>query len=279
MMMGLMGAGISRSRMPRLQTHLAEQVGISVEYRLIDGELSEVFDPVATVLRLQDDGLRGINVTHPYKQVVYPLVHQPAIEGHECIGSYNTLLFNGALIDAANTDFSGFMRGYRYRLGEQAPGRVVIAGAGGVGRAIAFGLAKLGASHIHIYDLSAKQADSLCQVLVSSGYQASVLSSHTEFLTAAAAADGLVNCTALGMYSHPGNAFDGVSWGRQSWAFDAVYTPLKTRFIADASQAKLSCLSGFDLWIFQGLDAFQLFTGQSVEATDELIATALSWLD
>jgi shikimate dehydrogenase len=81
------------------------------------------------------------------------------------------------------------------------------------------------------------------------------------------------------MYEYPGSAFPEKYIGKQRWAFDAVYTPLKTEFMFACEQHNLSCITGFDLWIYQGLDAFTLFTGVTVNDQDTVISTALSWLD
>jgi shikimate dehydrogenase len=278
MKMALVGSGISRSRMPRLQQHLASLADVSLDYGLIDGENVDGFNPVQRVQQAQADGFHGLNITHPYKQRVYDLVSEPAVAGHQAIGSYNTLKFHQGKIFGANTDYSGFIRGYRFRRGNAAPGRVVLCGAGGVGRAIAFGLAALGSSHIAIFDLVPAQAQSLCDALLQLGASSSVIGADA-LTDSLQQADGLVNCTALGMYNHPGTAFPSLAIGPQSWAFDAVYTPLETEFIVCCRNAGMQCISGFDLWIFQGIDAFRLFTGVEVEATDELIATALAWLD
>jgi len=80
------------------------------------------------------------------------------------------------------------------------------------------------------------------------------------------------------MHGYPGSAFPASAISDQEWAFDAVYTPLHTEFFTTCKSSGLDCLSGFDLWIFQGLDAFSVFTGVDVKADDTLINTALSWL-
>lgn len=276
--MSLMGLGIARSRMPSLQSYLGSLVGLDIDYGLIDGEGIANFDPCDQVLRARDAGFYGLNVTHPYKQRIHRLVDRPTIAGHERIGSYNTLKFEAGEILGANTDFSGFMRGYRHHRGDHAPGHVVMCGAGGVGRAIAFALNALGCTHISIFDLSAEQAESLCQALAGEGGSASVIT-REQLPSTMLEADGLVNCTALGMYNHPGNAFPVDAIDTQAWAFDAVYTPLNTEFLDLCRQRGLHCISGFDLWIFQGLDAFQIFTGLEVQAEEPLIKTVLSWLD
>lgn len=277
-LMGLMGAGISRSRMPRLQQYLGSLTGVDIEYRLIDGDTEANFDPVLKAIELQANGFTGLNVTHPYKQRVCQMVSGALVDDHQRIGSYNTLVFKEQSVIGANTDYSGFIRGFRYRQGDTPPGRVLMAGAGGVGRAIAFALGALGATHISLYDINSSQSASLCASLQEAGFSASVVSPD-DLEISVLEADGLVNCTAIGMYSHPGSIFASHWLGGQRWVFDAVYTPLKTEFIQAASMAGLDCISGFDLWIYQGLHAFKIFTGVNVEATEELITTAQSWLD
>ena len=276
--LGLMGAHISRSKMGKLQYFLAEQVSETIQYELLDGEVIQHFSPLDCINELVAAGYHGINVTHPYKQLVCSKVKAPLVAGHDKIGSYNTLRFINGELFGANTDYSGFKRGYEYRRGNRPPGNVLMCGAGGVGRAIAFGLAELGASHIYIADIVTQQSTELAEALSAHGFKASAVSTDS-VPDLQSEVDGLVNCTALGMYGKPGSPFDASRIQSQSWAFDAVYIPLKTDFIQRCESAGMACMTGFDLWIFQGLDAFTLFTGETVSADEALINEALSWLD
>ena len=49
------------------------------------------------------------------------------------------------------------------------------------------------------------------------------------------------------------------------WVFDAIYTPLETRFLADARGRGAEILSGYELFIHQGIHAFEIFTGVQVD--------------
>ncbi len=276
--LGLIGAGIAKSRMPLLQEYLGQLTGIPLTYELFDGEREEDFDPIAQLQKLREQGYAGANVTHPYKQQVHRFVTGPLVPGHEYIGSYNTVKFVDGLACGANTDYTGLIRGYRYRLGERSPGNVLLCGAGGVGRATAFALKALGVSTLGIFDINSAQANSLVATLQSHGVAAEVVT-PAGFADYARGVDGLVNCTALGMYRYPGSAFPPEVIGSQQWAFDAVYTPLHTEFLIQCEQAGMVCLTGFDLWLFQGVDAFYHFTGVDVEVESSLIETALGWLD
>ena len=89
---------------------------------------------------------------------------------------------------------------------------------------------------------------------------------RTDLDAETAAADGLVNATPLGMFQYPGCAFPVAALGGQRWAFDAVYTPENTAFLAACRRRGIDTLSGFGLFLYQGLDAFELFTGVEPDA-------------
>lgn len=276
--MGLLGYGIAKSRMAKLQNFLGQLQGMDIDYILIDGALEADFDCLSEIKQRIAQGFHGLNITHPYKEQVLSIVDAPLVEEHARIGSYNTLKFIDGKILGANTDYSGFIRGYRSKFPTTSPGKVLMCGAGGVGRAIAFALASLKATQISIFDLDSAKAENLCAVLNDYGANVKVVT-HQDLTDTMQQADGLVNCTALGMHSYPGSAFPLEYIGSQRWAFDAVYTPLETKFMQACKKHHLLCITGFDLWIYQGLDAFNLFTGVSVDNQETVIATALSWLD
>jgi len=276
--LGLLGNGIAHSRMPRLQHYLGQLTQTDINYILIDALNKNAFDPVAQINKTITEGFRGVNVTHPFKQKIYPLVDSPLIKGHELIGSYNTLLFRDSHILGANTDYSGFIKAYFNKFGKRSPGRVFICGAGGVGRAVAMGLVKTGCKYYSIFDTRQSQSESLASLLEQQDVSVDVVTKQN-LADSIVNADGLVNCTATGMHRSPGSAINLALVGNQQWAFDAVYTPLDTEFMAHCREAGMQCLSGFDLWFFQGLDAFQIFTGTELTPTDSLKAEALSWLD
>ncbi|MCG6418165.1 quinate dehydrogenase, partial [Vibrio fluvialis] len=90
---------------------------------------------------------------------------------------------------------------------------------------------------------------------------------HAQELTSCAlACDGLVNATPVGHYTTPGAAFTPEQVQQQRWVFDAVYTPVKTEFIALAQQQDMSVISGFELFIHQGVDAYEHFADCPVDS-------------
>jgi len=70
-----------------------------------------------------------------------------------------------------------------------------------------------------------------------------------------------VNATPVGMVGHDGTPLPPALMRGAHWAFDAVYTPVETRFLRDADAAGLQAISGFELFIGQAVDAWHLFSG------------------
>lgn len=261
--LGLIGQSIAKSRAPSLHRMLGELHGVEVSYELHEPRDASPEAFAETLARLRAEGYRGCNVTFPYKQIA--VAHATEMNRAVAqVGSTNTLRFDGERVFAANTDYTGFIRGYRGRIGDQPAGRVLLLGAGGVGRAVAFALFDLGATAVDVYDLNADGARALAQALIDAGFSARAVT-FAQLPESAAAADGLVNCTPVGHYKTPGIPLDTRLIGGQRWAFDAVYTPLDTEFLVAAHGAGLAIVSGFDLFFYQGLDAYEIFADTRVD--------------
>ncbi len=264
---GLIGAGIARSRFGAALGLMCADHRINLEFQAIDSAEVADFDFAATLSTCRDKGWHGVSVTHPFKPAAARLAGPAAPPEVRALGACNTLVF-GPPMRAANTDYSGFLDAWRAVFATRAPGRVVIAGAGGVARAIAPALAALGAARIDIYD----PQDGLAADLAARTGAAANAVSRADLPGAIGTADGLVNATPLGMTGHPGSSFAPELIGAQHWAFDAVYTPIETEFLTHARAAGLAILSGFELFRFMAMRSFAAYTGQVPERAKTLAA-------
>ncbi|WP_394887313.1 shikimate dehydrogenase family protein [Mesorhizobium sp. AaZ16] len=258
--LGLIGDNIKRSRSPDLHRLAGRLSGLDVSYDLfIPRDLGKDFDAVFDACR--DSGLRGVNITYPYKETAAgrvtiedPLVHR--------IGAANTVVFEEGGAKGHNTDYTGFIAAYRQAFGDMAPGRVVMVGAGGVGKAVAFGLIALGAEELTVVDTQPGKAESLAATVRDAGRGRIATGFGSDVSAVLPSADGIVNCTPVGMVGYPGSPVSAELLGEQRWAFDAVYTPVETQFKQEAEAAGLTVLSGYELFFHQGIDAFRIFTGK-----------------
>ncbi|SUB00117.1 Quinate/shikimate dehydrogenase [Pannonibacter phragmitetus] len=256
--LGLIGDNIAASSSPRLHVLAGLQNGRTVTYdRLVPREMGMEFDPLFA--HVAADGYRGVNVTYPYKEraAAKVQVDDPLVRA---IGAVNTVIFEDGKARGFNTDYSGFIAAYRALRGDAAPGPVLMIGAGGVGKAVAFGLIALGLSEIRIADRDVAKADALAEALKAVRPDL-VTRTGPEAAELAAGASGLINCTPVGMVGYGGTPLERAFMTGAAWVFDAVYTPVDTPFLKDAEAEGLTIISGYELFFGQGVDAWAIFTG------------------
>lgn len=260
--LGLIGDNIARSRAPLLHRLAGRLCGLAVSYdRLIPRDLGQDFDTVFA--GCAPSGLRGINVTYPYKEraAAKVAIDDPLVRA---IGAVNTVIFEADGPKGYNTDYSGFVTGYRHALGETPPGAVCMVGAGGVGKAVAFGLVDLGLDALRLVERDLAKAEALAGALRTArpGLEVTVTN---DVAAGTDGATGLINCTPVGMVGYDGTPVPRELIRGAGWAFDAVYTPVDTPFLRDAEAEGLKLMSGYELFFYQGVNAFELFCGRRVD--------------
>lgn len=258
--LGLIGDNIAASSAPRLHALAGALTGQAVRYdRLVPRDLGLSFDQVFDQAR--NDGRHGLNITYPYKEKVCARLHIPAPEV-AALGAVNTVLFGADQPEGWNTDYTGFMAAYRAARAAP-PGRVGLIGCGGVGRAIGFALARLGAAQVWLIDQDAAKAQGLARD-IRQALNAEVRVAR-DSATLVGETDALVNATPVGMTGYGGCPVPKGAFTGKTWAFDAVYTPEETEFLTAAGRAGAQVIPGWELFFWQGVDAFALFTGTQVD--------------
>ncbi|MGH7041484.1 MAG: shikimate dehydrogenase family protein, partial [Acetobacteraceae bacterium] len=163
-LLGLIGAPIAHSAAPAMHEAAGRASGLRVHYQLI-----EVPGADTATLRLLLEGVRrlgfaGVNVTYPYKEAVLPLLDTIAPEAAP-IGAVNTIVVRDGHLVGHNTDTTGFAAAIAGEVAAPAAGPVVLVGAGGVGRAAGFALARLGVPELRILDREPEKAAALVRDL------------------------------------------------------------------------------------------------------------------
>nr|WP_298055602.1 shikimate dehydrogenase [uncultured Halomonas sp.] len=260
--LGLVGEGIAKSQSPDLHERLGAALGLPVRYDLVDSLGVADFDFPSAIQTLREKGYRGTNVTFPFKEKAAQLADIRG-EGVKRVGTANTLLFDEGGLRAENTDYTGFISAYRHSFGDQPAGDVLLIGAGGVGRAVACALGELAASCLHILERDSARGESLSRDLNAMGITAECVTPE-QAQHALPKWQGVVNCSPIGHINHPGCPIDTAGLGSQHWVFDAVYIPAHTELLNAARQAGAKSLSGVDLFVFQGVDAFRFFTAEAI---------------
>lgn len=252
----LIGEHIQKTRLPAALRIMCVEAGIELAFDLIDTAVLDHFDFDRQIRELIEAGWTGVTVTHPYKIEAARLAGPRMIGEAANLGAANTLIF-GDPLRGLNTDYTGFLGAWRHIMGNEKPGRVAMAGAGGVAQAIGPALVELGADKVILWDVGPDRARALAAKIGPTAEAIPV----GEGERAVREADGLINATALGMAQYPGSAIAPELLGGQRWAFDAVYTPTNTEFLKAAARAGLKTVSGFDLFRHMALGTFEAYTG------------------
>ncbi|OXM68279.1 shikimate dehydrogenase [Amycolatopsis vastitatis] len=264
---GLIGAGIGPSLSPPLHEAEARRLGLELVYTRFDLDDHDV--PAAAVgpmlAAAREAGYRGLNITHPCKQVVLEHLDELSPDA-AALGAVNTVVFEGGRAVGHNTDWSGFARGLRTGLPDADLGAVVVLGAGGAGAAVAHGLLTAGAGRVRVFDLDAGRAAELAGALAGR-FGPGRASAGTDLGAAVGAADGLVHATPTGMAAHPGLPLPAELLRPDLWVAEVVYRPLETELVRAARALGARVLDGGRMAVFQAAEAFGLFTGAEPDAT------------
>jgi shikimate dehydrogenase len=260
-LVGLIGEGIQESLSPALHEEEAKNHGLNLQYRLIDlaRDGSSIDDLPRLIDSAEAAGFDGLNITHPCKQAVLPLLSELS-EDARAIGAVNTVVFRKGGRKGFNTDCSGFAMSFGQRLGDAARRRVVLLGAGGAGAAIAHAAMAFGVEQLFIVDRDRERAELLAR-RVAGNHPGRTVASADELATAAKRADGLIHATPTGMAAHPGLAFDPSLLRPEMWVVEIVYFPIETELLRAARARGCRTVDGGGMMVCQAVGAFEHFTG------------------
>ena len=238
----------------------AAAFGIRCEYRLLDLDVLRVTASALPDLLAQAerDGFAGLNVTHPCKQTVMPLLTS-ATEDCHVVGAVNTIVMAQGKRLGHNTDWWGFRESFREGLPDAPLGLVVQLGAGGAGAATAYAALNLGAREVIVLDLETERAHQLAARLART-FPGRIRASN-DVASSLAGADGLIHATPTGMTTHPGSAVSSSLLRPELWVADVVYFPLETELLRAARAIGCRTLDGSGMAVYQAVEAFRLFTG------------------
>jgi shikimate dehydrogenase len=261
-LIGLIGANIMGSLSPALFADAFVAAGIDGFYHLMDVDRLRGRRLVQMLDALKVAGFAGTNITYPFKQDIIPLLDAVDLEAAQT-GAVNTVAIAP---DGRTTGYNFDRRGWR-RSFEETFGRdsaqgatVVLVGAGGAGRAVAFALMDLGVGVLILHDQDSVRAKALMADIVKH-YGASRCRITSDLERDIGAAAGVVNATQVGMRGFPGNPVPVAALKATHWAADVIYTPIQTAFLETAAARGARTLNGGGMCVHQAVEAFRLFTG------------------
>ncbi len=271
---GVVGSPARHSLSPLIHTAWLKAAGIDGEYGLYD-IAADGFE--AFLNQALADGLRGVNVTLPFKEQAL-IAADTASEAAQLAGAANLLVFEEGGIRAGNTDGVGLI----HALNRQAPGLdyigrpVVLLGAGGAAKGAAAALAAAGCREIRIVNRTAARADQLAVELMLD-FDTDIM--RWDFEPALEGAGLLINAATAGLGGKDDRRLDLSGAAGDLVVMDMVYAPLVTPLLAAAKARGLGVVDGLEMLIGQAIPSFEAFFGQKPPAGVDVRALALAQLE
>ncbi len=244
---GILGRPVTHSLSPAMHNAAFRHLGINAVYVAFP-----VTDLPQAVAGLRGLAIAGVSVTIPFKQEIIPLID--ALDPQAAtIGAVNTVINRDGRLTGYNTDYLGAVTALQSKIDLKGQ-HVLILGAGGASRAIAFGIIQAG-GQVTLTDVDQPRATALVKDL---GGEAIPLDAVGD-----CPATILVNATPVGMTPN----IDGIPiapelLSRFQVVMDIVYQPLKTRLLREAETRGCAIIDGLQMLIHQATAQFELWTGR-----------------
>ncbi|MBD5515806.1 MAG: shikimate dehydrogenase [Lachnospiraceae bacterium] len=264
---GLIGNPVEHTLSPMIHNTLAERLGHNLVYVPFPVEPGRVGEAVrgADALRLL-----GLNVTVPYKSDVIATLKEIDDLARN-IGAVNTLVRTEGGYKGYNTDMEGLYRamtseGIRIE-GEQ----IVLLGAGGAARAVAYLCAVKGAERVYILNRTFDKAQTVAEeVNCAMGRKAILPMAMEDYAGLPEGKYLAIQGTSVGLAPHAENVViaDDAFYEKIHTGFDLIYSPWETKFMRLVKEHGGRAYNGLKMLLYQGIIAYELWNNVQVSEED-----------
>lgn len=254
--LGIIGDPIEHSKSPEMHKCFAELTNENYLYHAFHVTRDKLADAINGVRAL---GIAGVNVTAPHKFEVMQYLDEISDDA-KMFGSVNTVVNRNGRLYGYNTDARGFYKSL-LRVGIEIKGKdVLIFGAGGATQPIAVLFAMEGVKSLTVINRTEERAKRLADyVFEKTGLAVSTKRELSHY-------DVVINTTSAGMApqleSLPCADIDFID--ENTAVSDMIYNPWETRFLAEAKRRGAKTVNGLGMLIYQGIIAYELFTGATL---------------
>ncbi|TES84098.1 MAG: shikimate dehydrogenase [Hadesarchaea archaeon] len=256
----LIGDPVGQSLSPAMHNAAFRALGLNCAYITLRVPKPTLANAIAGVRAL---GIAGLNVTIPHKISIISLLDE-LDESANLVGAVNTVKNNRGKLIGFNTDGEGALRALEEKIGSVKGKEVVLLGAGGAARAIAFSLARVGA-RLTIANRTVPRAQALASAVeqkLSTNVKVASLN-RAELTKALKNVDVLINATSVGMRPKIDKTLVRANMMRRGLVvYDIVYQPLRTKLLREARRAGGKTIDGLGMLVHQGALAFEIWTGK-----------------
>ena len=267
---GLIGNPVEHTLSPVIHNTLAERLGHNMVYVPFLVEEGRVAEAVKGAYALN---LLGMNVTVPYKsEVINSLKEIDSLAGN--IGAVNTLVRIEGGYKGYNTDMEGLYRamdseGIRIK-GED----ILLLGAGGAARAVAYLCASKGASKIYMLNRTLEKAQTVSREINQSMGDEIIIPMTLEDYSSLPDRQFLaIQGTSVGLYPDVEDVViaDKEFYHKIHTGFDLIYSPWETKFMHLVKENGGKAYNGLKMLLYQGIIAYELWNHVNVSEADAMI--------
>lgn len=270
---GLIGNPVRHSVSPLIHNQLSKMLDINMAYVTFPVEDDNVEAAVKGAFALD---ILGMNVTVPHKQRVIPFLSDTDPIA-KAIGAVNTLVREKDGYKGYNTDITGFYRSLEEEHIAVRGENIILLGAGGASRAIAFLLGRENAAKVYLLNRSADKAEHIAEA-VNAYFKRDIIvpMALTEYKRLPKERYLGIQTTSVGLHPNDGDVVidDADFYNQIHTGVDIIYNPYETRFMKEVKKAGGKAVNGMKMLLWQGVAAYELWNGVSVskEQADKVFA-------
>ncbi|MDF2563886.1 MAG: Shikimate dehydrogenase [Massilibacillus sp.] len=258
--LGIIGYPIGHSMSPHMHNAVIKALGLDYTYIAMSVKPEDI---KAAVLGLRALNFRGFNVTIPHKIAIMEHIDE-INQGAKAIGAVNTVVNNDGKLRGYNTDYIGFVAPLKKMNFSIKDKNALVLGAGGAARAVLWGLISEEASHITVVGRNKEKLNALRDQF-KEYFEIEIIDwNEDKYAERCKTADIIINTTPIGMHPQV-DACPPIDWlcvNKKALAYDLIYTPAVTQFLAQAKKNGNTILNGEGMLVEQGAAAFKMWTSR-----------------
>ena len=266
-LIGLLATPIKHTSSPKMHNEAFQYLGLDYAYLAFEVGNDGL---EAAVNGLKSMQARGCNVSMPNKTVIHKYLDKlsPAAE---LTGAVNTVINDNGVLTGTITDGVGYMRSLKERGFDVIGKKMTIVGAGGAATAIEVQAALDGVKELSIFnrkdEFYERAVETVKKINEKTNCKATLYDLDDKETLRREIADSFIftNATGVGMKPLLGQTYIEKDMLRSDLIVsDVVYAPTKTRLLEIAEEVGCPTINGLGMMLFQGAEAFKLWTGQEM---------------
>ncbi len=264
-LLAIIGNPVEHSFSPKMHNYISKKIGnnyVYTAFKVEEDNLKEALNGIRAM------GICGVNVTAPHKKNVMKYLDEIS-DNARMLDSVNTIVNRDGKLIGYNTDSDGFYTSLISAGISVCNKNILIIGAGGVATPTVIRLIKESPSSITIVNRTQEKADIIADLVYrKTGYKIKTSIDSFNF-------DIVINTTSAGMSPQenalPTDSIDDIKnldfISSETAVVDMIYNPDKTLFLQESEKRGAKILNGLGMLIYQGIFAYELFTGVKLDSS------------